>query len=116
MEIIRRILRTPGALVVLLAAIIALIGVIIKSISDENIAKLPIRATQTAEARFNRIGDDFLSTVDRHPLTLLATLTSLSPVNTVLETLTQVINLAAHNHSMAAGNSNFDRALSLHVP
>lgn len=55
MEPIKKILRTPTALVIVLAAIITAIltflGVIIKNKSDEKIANIPIEATLTAEAK-----------------------------------------------------------------
>lgn len=64
-ESIKKILRTPTALVVLLAAIIALVGVIYKSYSDEAIARLPIDATQTAEAKLTSIAFSFTGIVQQ---------------------------------------------------
>jgi len=55
MKSLRAIMRTPTALVIIIAAILTLIGVIIKSVSDTNIAKLPIHATETAEAKLTAL-------------------------------------------------------------
>ena len=57
MEYFKKLLRTPSALVILLAGILALIGVIIQSKSDEKIARLPIDATLTAEAKLTAIAN-----------------------------------------------------------
>lgn len=50
MEAFKKILRTPSAFAIFLAAVVSLIGVIIKSETDKAIARLPIDATSTAEA------------------------------------------------------------------
>ncbi len=49
-----RILRTPTAVAVIIAGLLALAGVIYKAFSDAAIAKIPIHATETAEARLNQ--------------------------------------------------------------
>ncbi len=51
MKIIQKIVSNPAAFVVLLAAILGLIGVIIKNENDKEVARIPIDATSTAEAR-----------------------------------------------------------------
>jgi len=56
MEAFKKILRTPSASVLFLVAVISLIGVIVKSRSDVAIARIPIDATSTAEARLTEIG------------------------------------------------------------
>lgn len=57
MEAIKKILRTPSAFALLLVAIVTLIGVIIKSNTDKAIARMPIDATSTAEARLTEIAN-----------------------------------------------------------
>jgi hypothetical protein len=57
MEPIKKILRTPSAFVLLLVAIVSLIGVILKGQTDQAIARLPIDATSTAEARLTEIAN-----------------------------------------------------------
>lgn len=57
MESIKKILRTPSAFVVFLAAIVSLIGIIIRSEYDKAIARIPIDATSTAEARLTEIAN-----------------------------------------------------------
>ena len=57
MEAIKRILRTPSAFVLFLVAIVSLIGIMIKSETDKAIARMPIDATSTAEARLTEIAD-----------------------------------------------------------
>jgi hypothetical protein len=49
------ILRNPAALVILLAAFLSLVGVIYKAGMDEKIARIPILASQTAEAKASLI-------------------------------------------------------------
>jgi hypothetical protein len=48
---LKKIWQTPSAFVILIAAILTFIGVIYKSYIDVGIAKLPIQATETAEAK-----------------------------------------------------------------
>jgi len=55
LEPIKKILRTPSAFVILLAAILTLSGVIIKSESDKAIARLPIDATLAAEEKLTAL-------------------------------------------------------------
>ncbi|NOH03666.1 MAG: DUF1080 domain-containing protein [Chloroflexi bacterium] len=55
MESIRKILRTPSAFVLIITAIIALVGVIIQSKTNKEIALIPINATSTAEAKLTQI-------------------------------------------------------------
>lgn len=55
MEAIRKILDTPAAFVLFLVAIVSLIGVIAKGETDKAIARIPIDATLTAEARLPTI-------------------------------------------------------------
>lgn len=57
MEYIKKILRTPSAFVLLLIAIVSLIGIIIQSKTNENIARLPIDATSTAEAKLTMVAN-----------------------------------------------------------
>lgn len=54
MESIKKIFRTPTAFVLLLVAIFSLIGVIIQNKSAETIARIPIDATLTAEAKLTK--------------------------------------------------------------
>jgi Tol biopolymer transport system component len=76
MEFFKKILRTPSALVVLLAAILALVGVIYKSSVDQKIAKLPIYATQTAEAKLTSIALSLTPATLTQTFLLLPTYTS----------------------------------------
>ena len=62
MEAFRKILRTPSAFAIIVVAIVSLLGVIIKSKSDENIARMPISATATAEAKLTAIAQVFAIT------------------------------------------------------
>ena len=57
MEPIKKILRTPSAFVLLLIAVVSLIGVVIKSETDQAIARIPIDATSTAEARLTEFAN-----------------------------------------------------------
>ena len=50
MDAFNKIFKTPTAFVLLLVALVSLVGTIVKSKSDEKIARIPIEATQTAEA------------------------------------------------------------------
>lgn len=50
-------MRTPSALVVVVAGFLAFLGVLIQSIFNLNIAKLPIEYTQTAEYRLTSIAE-----------------------------------------------------------
>ena len=59
MEAIKKILRTPSALVLFLVAIVSLIGVIIKGETDKAIVRIPIDATSTAEARLTQLSGIF---------------------------------------------------------
>ncbi len=71
METVKKVLRAPTALVVVIAAILGLIGVAIKSVTDTRIAKIPIEATQTAEIRLTELA---LSTIAQPSITLQPTL------------------------------------------
>ena len=55
MEAIKKIFRTPSAFVLFLVAIVSLIGVIIKSETDKAVARMPIEATSTAEAKLTQM-------------------------------------------------------------
>jgi hypothetical protein len=55
MKSINAILQNPSALVLLLAAILTFVGVIAKNKNDEKVARLPIEATLTAEARLTAV-------------------------------------------------------------
>ncbi len=85
MESIKKILRTPSAFVLFLVAIVSLIGVIIKSESDKAIARIPIDATSTAEARLTEITNS--SNMTQSAILLLVTRTPL-PTNTDIPTST----------------------------
>jgi len=78
MQAINKILRTPSAFVLLLVAIVSLIGIVIKSNSDEKIARLPIEATLTAEARLTAISSTLTPVVlTSTPIIMTPTITSL---------------------------------------
>jgi hypothetical protein len=51
MESIKKLLRTPSALALIIVAIISLVGVVIQSNSSKAAARLPIDAASTAEAK-----------------------------------------------------------------
>jgi hypothetical protein len=74
------ILRTPSAFVLLLVAILTLAGVVVKGIYDEKIARLPIDATSTAEARLTAIATSMITQVP-------------SPTNSVLPSETANVNV-----------------------
>ena len=60
MEPIKKLLRTPSALALIVVAFITLIGVIIQTNSPKELAKLSIAATSTAEAE-NRLSENSLT-------------------------------------------------------
>ncbi|MBI3152817.1 MAG: hypothetical protein HYZ21_11830 [Chloroflexi bacterium] len=64
MEPFKKILRTPNALVLVIAAIIALIGVIYQSNISKDVALIPINATSTAEARLTQIASQPTNTLE----------------------------------------------------
>lgn len=81
MEYIKKILRTPSALVILLAGILALIGVIFQSKSNERIAKIPIEATSTAEAKLTEFAN---ATDDAKDLLFTEAPTLSAPLSTII--------------------------------
>lgn len=84
MEAIKKILRTPSALVLFLVAVISLMGVIVKSRSDEAIARIPIDATSTAEARLTELAGRPIATFPTETPAPEATPT---PQSMILETI-----------------------------
>lgn len=64
MEPFKKILRTPSALVLVITAIIALIGVIYQSNISKEVALIPINATSTAEARLTQIAPQPTNTLE----------------------------------------------------
>ncbi|NOH04205.1 MAG: hypothetical protein HND47_20640 [Chloroflexi bacterium] len=98
MEAIKKILRTPSAFVLFLVAVVSLIGIIIQSNTDKEIARMPIDATSTAEARLTEA-------VNISSLTQLAILPSATPYPlltfTETETLTPTLTTT---DSIAPGN------------
>ncbi len=88
MEAAKKILRTPSAFVLLLVAIVSLIGVIIKSESDKTIAKIPIDATSTAEARLTEIASISSTT----PSPIICSITNMGWVEYQNDGLGSIIN------------------------
>jgi hypothetical protein len=83
-EAIKKILRTPSAFVLLLVAIISLFGILIKSKSDENIARIPIDATSTAEVRLTQFANTVIPTQTTIITeTITPTQLNISPTQTV---------------------------------
>ena len=63
MEAIKKILRTPSALVLVITALISLIGVIVQSMFSRANAQIPIDATSTAEAKLTLVALDQLTSL-----------------------------------------------------